>query len=646
MLRTVTTRRLATALPRNHLPPSASLILPSVRSLATSLNPHAERPPTFTTPQLPPRVFTEADSTKPLPPTDLPIEDYASPLLHTATFFSRLFRYSVYGSCTIVLLAVGSLVSVHLWVEHVELKGPTAAQRAEDGEEGWAEELEGWSGAYRGGGTDPRLGVLARAAIRGAWISQNWGGGVVASPVSQTQQLASAAKSPFGSAAIGGTLIGTREEREQLALGTEVGDAGWKMAEQYLVYALDRAETKKGISLAGSGVDTGVDRAAVELEQRLAGLRERIGGRYKLEAAREGWERVYYALSAATTRGEVTKDGWEAREKLRATRKLGELSARLAELSKPGSRDWEVENKRAKGWFVGGLVATLARTEGERLAHDTLDTLEPTTSVETTKSVGPWTSFFAFWSHSHPPSKPVARPTSSSSSLDPALTPLFNLLSHQPSPPLSPPASRAILSSLLSLETFLARTRSLSTAQAVQNASLSFGQSLVPQLHPSGPATIGQKLSHQFYLLRLAALETHFSEVTLALRLSGAEPFALSTLQRSLATASTVLDALPLDLVEKDSRSLFVRPVKSLDRDARATGTMAANLLGFVHEYGKRKEKWCGGPELAEVFYAQALSFAKEEGGAGEGKVEEAGLKAARAGLERCVKKKKENLKV
>ncbi|GAA5851420.1 hypothetical protein JCM5353_006871, partial [Sporobolomyces roseus] len=68
-----------------------------------------DRPPTFTTPEQsspPPLSPPPSPSTPdkhdgalpPLPPTNLPVEDYASPLLHTASFFSQLFRYAVYGS--------------------------------------------------------------------------------------------------------------------------------------------------------------------------------------------------------------------------------------------------------------------------------------------------------------------------------------------------------------------------------------------------------------------------------------------------------------------------------------------------------------------------------------------------------------------
>ena len=271
----------------------------SLRFLST--NP--PRAPTFTTPE-PSPVLEDLDPTK---PTNLPIEDYASPLLHTYEVFSKLFRYAVFGSVAIVSIGVTGLVGVHQYVEKVEL----AKAQGED-EQRWDEDFEGWSGGHLGGGTDPRLGTTTRSAIRGAWIAQHWGTGAVGSPVSSSAFSVNA----------GGAMIGA--QKAKVTDAGEIGDAGWQQAEGYLLFAIDSAQ-QKGISLCspGANAETAVDRTALELEQRIASLRELIGGRYKLQEARDGWERIYYALSSSTN-----PTASDVRERTKATKKLGDISAR------------------------------------------------------------------------------------------------------------------------------------------------------------------------------------------------------------------------------------------------------------------------------------------------------------------------------
>lgn len=673
-------------------PVARLLFTPSTTSRSLSFSHRRfERQPTFTTPVEPVKTYTAEDAAKPLPPTDLPVEDYASPLLHTASFFHQLFRYAVFTSVGIVLVGVGSVAAVHAWVEKVELAGGSVEGNAEADPEGWGEELEGWSGAWRGGGTDPRLGFFARAAIRGAWISQHWGGGIVASPVSQTQQALRTSNptgNPFASS-LGGTMIGGKSV-EQPSLGTEVGDAGWRLAESYLVYALVRAE-KKGISLVfpdghergalhshptsvtyttTPGASSGVDRAAVELEERLAGLRERIGGRYKLEEAREGWERIYYALSASS---EPT--GWETREKLRATRKLGELSARLALLWRAGTEERELEQSKAEGWLLGGLLPALAKADRRPLDHSL-----PAEDSSPKKVASPMSSFFAFWSRSHP--TPVAgsspalstipTPSSPSTPLRPELSTLVNLLTTHDSTvsPLHPATYRAIVASLVSLEAQLARQHSLPAAHALQSSSLHFTQLLLPH-SPTAPtalptpalsssstavAAASRALTHLHLATRTSVLSTHLAEVSLALRLPSTEPFSLDLLQGSINTSESILHALepsPLLKVKPTGWSssrekILGKAAKQVQRDARVTGAMSANLMALVHEMGPRssasiwgrgkgKEKeseWCGGPAVAEVFYAKAMEFARGEGKDGEG-VNVQGMRIAKEGFER-----------
>ncbi|BGP13812.1 hypothetical protein JCM10213_006355 [Rhodosporidiobolus nylandii] len=609
----------------------------TLRPLSSSSPLRLARQPTFTTPEpsaAPPAAPHDPSAPlEPLPPTNLPVEDYASPLLHTASFFSQLFRYAVFASCGIVGLSLTGLVAVHLYVEHVEL-APAKLAAGEDPDE-WTEEAEGWSGAHTGrGGTDPRLGVIARAAVRGAWLSQNWGGGLAVSPVA-SHSPSPGSSSPFGALAKpGGQMIGAADE--VASRGKQVADAGWAMAERYLVFALRKAQ-ERGISLQDS-VDWeahveqgGVDRAAVELEERLAGLRERVGGRYKLEAAREGWERIYYALASSPTtdaaRGAEIE--WERREKLKATRKLGELSGRIAELWRDGSDERVLENRKAEGWFIGGLVPVLAEEEGRSLQGKALEQLVPT--PEFTKHVSPSSSFFSFWSRSHPPSSPAAAtPAPLPKGLSPELAHLLALLPSASNSPRAIPSaatSRALISSLVSLETFLARRRdsspapsasALAASSAVQRGTLSYlslllrpydatapaspASTLTGSGAPQSAAAVSRSLSHLFYLTRRAAVETHLAETGLALaalqRRGPAKPAdvaaAVTTLEGAMAAASGVVEAVKgTPMLEKladegkakkagEMEKAFGEQVRRVKRDAEKVVDISGALKQVV----------------------------------------------------------------
>lgn len=630
-----------------------------LRAFSTPLT---TRPPTFTTPAPSPTFTIENyDPSKPLPPTDLPVEDYASPLLHTANIFSNLFRYAVLGSVSIVLVGLTGLVGVHYWVEHVELASHSSTGKVGSEDEAkWNEEVEGWSGAYLGGGTDPRLGTFARSAIRGAWISQHWGGGAIASPISTSNPSAS----PFSVG--GGTMIGASTGEEN----KEVGDAGWQMAEQYLIYALRKAGDK-GISLVfaegekGEGGMKGesADRAAVELEERLAGLREKIGGRYKLEQAREGWERIYYSVGANSNPTQ-----WEKRERIKATKKLGDISVRLSSYWREGSQEKELEKAKAIGWFLGGLLPSLASRNKDGLSDDT-----PGIS-NSKKSVSPSSSFFGYWSRSHPPTTTGSLIPVNKSEIKPELITLIHLLDHRDlSATFDLATSRLLLNSLVSLETFLARDRNLLAAQAVQRASLEFAQTLSHHNFPDGtplspsiptfnPKKISTSLHDLFLATRTSLFSTHLAEVSLALG-GRKESEALLLFQGALADCEKVILLLqdssliiPVPTLSKlrsspsasdeSSQKLYGKTARGILRDARLTGSMAARLSAYVHETGcgglaslkKRKEKkeWCGGDTMAEEFYSKAMKMAlvlKENGG------DERLFKDAETGFERARKR-------
>ncbi|GAA5868936.1 hypothetical protein JCM3774_006795 [Rhodotorula dairenensis] len=584
---------------------------------------HYARQPAFTTPDEQ-GGHAASEHERVSPHAQQVLDSYASPFAASAASAYSLFRYAVFASVFLVASSLAAFTAVHLYVEHVALAGPAPNCAGPDNDpDEWAEEAHGWTGLHtpNRGGTDPRLGLWTRMAIRAAWMSQHWGSGTVAAPESGPA-AASSSSSPFAVAAprrIGDANAtaanGGAGASVDPAAARQVHDAGWIMAERYLAQALRRAAETRGISLVDSRdweahVDHGgVDRAAVELEERLAGIRERIGGRARLDKARQGWERIYYALEASPSdpTSHAREAKWEQLEKLRATRKLAELSARIADSWRPGSDERAEELERAEGWFLGGLIPALADAEGQSLAGKALDRLvpggqqardgdssRPPDALEPPrKHVSPSSSFFGFWSRSHPPATPSAATTRSPASLPPAiptaeLDHLVALLSSAAaatstssssdstaaSALLSPASQRAVVATLVSLETHLARRASTSAAnssssssspqhlleraQALQTAALEYTRSLArarPLLPASvpppvdtalTPADLSRKTTALWLSTRLAALETHLSECRLALALS-------ATTTSGARKNRNNQSALPVDLADAEA---------------------------------------------------------------------------------------------
>ncbi|GAA5989330.1 hypothetical protein JCM10908_001260 [Rhodotorula pacifica] len=648
---------------------------------------HYARPPSFTTPDESPQTHTstsQEQEQRVSAQAERVLDSYASPFANTASSAYTLFRYAVFGSVFLVASSLAAFTAAHLYVEHVALAGPgpNVTGSTNDPDE-WTAEAEGWTGLHteKHGGTDPRLGLWTRMAIRAAWMSQNWGSGTVAAPESGPAASASASTnaSPFavsaprriGEAGPGGAGAGAGAGASvDPAAARQVHDAGWIMAERYLAQALKRASETRGISLVDSRdweahiEHGGVDRAAVELEERLAGIRERIGGRTRLQKAREGWERIYYALEASPSDPLSRRDqaAWEQREKLRATRKIGELSARIADSWRAGSDERESELEKAEGWFLGGLIPALAGAEGQSLAGRALDRLVPeahasTADEQARKHVSPSSSFFGFWSRSHPPAtrSTSSAPFSASSPTLPSaeLDHLIALLSSSAATSsfssssgaaaqLSPASQRAIIATLVSLETHLARRASTSAAdsssssileraQALQSAALEYAQSLAanrPLLPASAPspssdsltaADLSRRLSALWISTRLAALETHLSECRLALALSSsssagrkkslpvdladAESLLLATSRAEQTSDASAAVLAALETAKngkaKEIRKVYEEPLKRVRRDAdkvvemgTALSELVASLLPQNKEQGGGGRGW------------------------------------------------------
>jgi hypothetical protein len=188
--------------------------------------------------------------------TDYQSEEYSSPFAAVASIFGRIFRIAVYGSVAAVVSGLCVWQGTNLWIEYIAMG--RALPLIQD-EFAWEEdEQDAWSGNHAGGGTDKRLSFYSRLAIRSAYSAQLYSAG------------------PLDIGKSGGHLIQNAREAMQ------VPDKGYLAAEQHLLYAIATAR-EQNIELP--------DRAIIELEQRLASIRERVAGKAYLLEARKGWER-------------------------------------------------------------------------------------------------------------------------------------------------------------------------------------------------------------------------------------------------------------------------------------------------------------------------------------------------------------------
>lgn len=126
---------------------------------------------------------------------------------------------------------------VHLYVEKVCLAAPS---REDTDEYGWASENQGWTGGPRGG-TDPRLGMKARHALRGAWICQEWGAG---SSGAVERSVHTSAFHPDFVAARSMISVPSDSDEGAANRGRLRVDRGYELADEYVDLAIREARRK------------------------------------------------------------------------------------------------------------------------------------------------------------------------------------------------------------------------------------------------------------------------------------------------------------------------------------------------------------------------------------------------------------------
>lgn len=298
---------------------------------------------------LPKRAYSTA------PDQNQVAQTFSTPFAHFVYTLSRIARIIIFyasGAAVFVLIA---FEGTHQYVERVAMRAPsTSISISNDDPDdvwGWEEEAfeEGWSST---GGTDSRLGIRGRHAVRSAWICVNWGGGLAPGLV-----FSAGSSGPYS-------------VQRSTSWQTVPMDESFTLAESYLVVGLNEAE-KKGLrlpdpaALRAGAVSTpqqigGVplDQTAVTLETRLASVRERIGSPAALAKAAAGYERVFDALQNFPYT--PTEQSPPAPRMVRLASKLGNIYLQL------GRRDdaerWLL---RAVGMAEQRAVASSADAQGE-----------------------------------------------------------------------------------------------------------------------------------------------------------------------------------------------------------------------------------------------------------------------------------------
>ncbi|CAD6576738.1 MAG: hypothetical protein TREMPRED_001762 [Tremellales sp. Tagirdzhanova-0007] len=240
----------------------------------------------------------------------MPREENADPAMYAINYIGRIFGYFIVGAITTGAVGLVTFEGMHLYIEKVCMIPPPLD------EWGWGDEVQGWTGG-RHGGTDTRLGMRARHALRAAWVCQEWGWSLTGGAIGQRE-----------------TTQGEGEAAPQ------PGNTGYELAEMCLELAIADAKDRglvfpPSLSVTrppGPGVQVEVpcDPTAVDMMMVKAGLLERISRDDTLVQAKEIYETVW-----STTTGDARL--------MYLARKVGDLCARTG------------QDTEAIAWWAWGL---------------------------------------------------------------------------------------------------------------------------------------------------------------------------------------------------------------------------------------------------------------------------------------------------
>ena len=228
----------------------------------------------------------------------MPQGDFAEPAMYVVNYIARIFKYFFVGIVATGTLGFVTFEGMHLYIEKVCMTPPPMD------EWGWGDELQRWTGGRRGG-TDRRLGVRARHALRAAWVCQEWGWGVTGGTIPEREN--------------------SRRDGEDMATQW---NTGYELAEMCTELAIADANSRglvfpPSLSVTrapgpGEQVEVECDPTAVDLMLIKAGVLERMAIDDSLAQAKELYETVW-----SITEGDVRV--------MHLARKVGDMCARMGQ---------------------------------------------------------------------------------------------------------------------------------------------------------------------------------------------------------------------------------------------------------------------------------------------------------------------------
>ncbi|KAE8227387.1 hypothetical protein CF319_g139 [Tilletia indica] len=409
---------------------------------------------------------------------------------------SKVARITVYTALALFAVGAALFEGTHQYVERVVMPRATKAVSLErvQAEVGkllekhvseeelacflsWVEEAqdESWCPpSLKSGGTDPRLGIRGRHALRSAFIAAEWGSGLDPSFF-------------FAKQSFFGRPTRNQESSSALQKAAATLEQGLMYAESYLIAALYEAE-RKGLRLpepavqraqllsaanptssqntAGQGASIlipEIDPTVLTLEMRLASVRERQGRPRGQQSAIESYERIFDALSSSAPPAEAA---------LKVTSSTTPTPARLVRLAtKIGTLHHTLGHRdEAESWLLRAVE--LASEHGVSTAGTQSVPTEDVGSQSEQSSSSSW----AFWKRKTADSTPSAKgesvtnPTATDSHADLALHPS------------SPGLTRALISALIGLSAWYAIPPTPGTKTDGSNSAAATGTSWLASL--------------------------------------------------------------------------------------------------------------------------------------------------------------------
>lgn len=345
-----------------------------------------------------------------------------------------IFRISVYASVGIILTATTLYLSVHAYVEYIALHGASRIPVEGDDDASAVflpeELLPAFSGAHRGGGTDPSLPWRARNAARAAWIALNLSkGGISAGGASTIRDVA-------------------------------VADGAWLSAERYLKFALQEIEK---LNAASPDTREKTRAAERELKVQLASLQSKLAGPRGLREARSNLMDLLRNMQSPENLTPSEMARW-----LELQRRLADVNYQLGGLDKSDAAP--LRKQQALQQLESTLLQALT-------GHASQQPLTPLPAVDLSTPVTQQASGFSFkslWSRDPAASSSPAGPLVPASATDPIVHAL-----NSAERALSPPAKRAVSRMLIDDVSMSAGLRQLSRAEAICNASLDYIRGVV-----------------------------------------------------------------------------------------------------------------------------------------------------------------------